>query len=1184
MPKLRPGDAGAFAGMKKVLKGIGDAICADAEIPDVVIDRQLRELKLQLPRVMIGIALVSALIGYRFLPVAAPMVIVSFGVYFFVLIIRTRSWVRLDIDALTAQKKRKIIASVRPISLALAIACAIIGIYLAQYTTKESHILLALWCLICGAGGAIALAVMMRWSSIFMAICILPFTATMYAAGDIDLAIIAAVMTVATVVLHFNNLRTGKALMELSLRQEKNRLAAERATDRFRRFIEAASDCAWEVNADNIVTYISPSFEDAVGRAAADFIGQSSGTLLQTDPEGGEEARRKFDEAFEKHAPIKDLRHRIMAKDGRILTAEASGLPRFDSHGNFLGYIGWSRDVTREVEAERLLRESEARYRDFSETAGDWTWEVDADLHYTYISDRATVVTGLDHSRFIGRKMTLSSKNVGDHDWAEFKRAIENREPIRQFISCVEYDEGKTFWLERSARPIFGEKGEFAGYRGVGRDVTKRVNAERKAADALRQLEEVNAHLEETVRQRTADIEAKSRLMEEVLESMAHGVVVIDDDDSTILELNEKAWRISGLPKEAWAIGNDIRKLLQLGMDHGMYDFSSVDEYFTACDRAISSNKDFRAIRRQKDGVIIEESVRARPSGGRVITYRDITEAQIREDELRALSEQLQASKEAAVAANRAKSEFLANMSHEIRTPMNGVIGMASLLLDTKLDKKQMDMAKVIVSSGDALLKIINDILDFSRLEAGKLRLVNEPFNLRECIEDVAALLAVPAQEKNLEFMVRVSPQLNTAFIGDIGRVRQVVTNLVGNAFKFTDEGHILVEVDGVHRGEFADISITVSDTGCGIPAEKLKSIFEEFEQVDGSSARKHNGAGLGLAISRKMIEAMGGSISVESKLGRGSSFTVRLPFRVDDNSLQEKKRSDFSFEGKRALIVDDNPVNRKILIEQLASWGLAADEAKDADAALDAMRAAAKSGAPYSIGVLDFQMPGADGVQLAEMIKRDAAIASAPLILLTSAGRKGDPAGLARDLFSAYLVKPARSSLFLDTILTVLNDGAVTQLHNKVAKLAEDAEKKHCAFTTDGAPLRILVAEDNAVNQMVVKAMLEKLCCEVAIASNGKIAVEKYAKARPDIVLMDMSMPEMDGAEATAHIRKLQQKDGVNVPIIGVTAHALREDKQKCLDAGMDDYLPKPVKQKALEEMLSKWTQSQEVRRASAS
>ncbi|MEZ5892147.1 MAG: response regulator [Parvularculaceae bacterium] len=1140
--------------------------------PDAVVRQQLHDLKKQLPRVLIGIAIVSSLVGYQFVDLAPGIVLPSLAIFIGFILLRIPYWGRTDFDAMTPEKRRKAISRVPAVTTALALCCVSIGIFLSLYADYHRFVLLSLWCLYCGAGSSMALAAMPRISSLPLAICIAPFSIRLLLTGDAGLMTFAGIMLVASVVLHYHNGNVGKILAELSLQKESLKESADAASVRFRHFIEAASDWAWEIDAKGDLAYISPNIERLTGFAAKDLLHVDALRIGRLDKNQSAEAERKFIELFEQRAPISDIRHNIHTKDGRTLHCTMSGVPQYDAGGHFSGYVGWTRDISAQVIAETKLKASERRYKDLAESAGDWSWETDANLTYTYISNRATEVSGLDPTPLIGRAMIVEGEGASPEEWAKFRRKLAAREPFAGFINKATHLGDKHIWIERSGKPVFGPNGEFLGYRGVARDITQRMEARLAAADAMRRLEDINANLEDVVRQRTQDIQQKSQLLAEVLESMAQGVVVIDDDYK-IVDLNEKAWRISGLPQDFWAIGMDIRPLLEIGLRHRMYELQTVKEYFDRCNAALDAGEDFRIVRRQKDGVIIEESARRRPHGGLVITYRDITQAQQREDELRELTEQLRQSKDEAEAANRAKSEFLANMSHEIRTPMNGVIGMASLLLDTKLDEKQTDMARVIVSSGDALLKIINDILDFSRLEAGKLRLIKEPFRLRECVEDVATLLSLPVEEKNLELLVRFQPDLDQVFIGDPGRIRQVITNLVGNAVKFTESGHILVAVAGARRGEVADIVLSVTDTGCGIPDNKLKAIFEEFEQVDGSSARKHNGAGLGLAISKKMIEAMDGSISVESEVGKGSTFRVRLPLAIDENTLIGKPRPEFSFEGRRALVVDDNPVNRTILKEQLAAWGLGADLAESADEALASLRAAVAKKAPYSIAILDFQMPGGDGVSLARTIKGDSALGATPLILLTSAGRKGDPKGLAEDLFSAYLVKPARSSMLLDSILTALNDGAIAKLKEAAADGAGSQDAGRCRFTADGAPLRVLVAEDNIVNQMVVKAMLEKLVCEVNIAGNGKIAVEKYTADAPDIILMDMSMPEMDGAEATGRIRDIQKKTGVATPIIGVTAHALREDRQRCLDAGMDDYLPKPVKQDALEDVLAKWT-----------
>lgn len=1158
--------------MKRFLRHVAHALnAADPHAPDVVIDRQLRELKQQFPRELIGVSICSALVYLRFLDAAPIFVLVSLGLLLAIVMVGLPHWVFLDIDKKTPAQKRRSLNSIFPIIYCICIQNIVSTLYLAPFATEKDFILLAILALIVGVGTAMAIASLREKSSIPMMLCVVPLAARLLLSNDGTLTTIAVTMITATIVVHYYNTRSGNALRELSLHQQRSQDSAERAKRRFRDFIASASDWAWEMNNERKLIYLSPNFETITG-IPTEYIMNKPALFIGN---AGENSARRADETishiFDNRMPLTDFQYDVKTRTGDIITVSANALPQFNRAGEFTGYIGWSKNVTRQVEAERLLRESEQRYRDFSESAGDWTWECDASLNYTFISKRADQLIGLSHDGILGTYIANRGRHKFTASWKAFEEALRNKQPFSRTVSKVEIPGEKPYWLERSGVPIFDENGSFTGYRGVARNVTERMEAREAANEAVAKLEEINAHLEDTIRQRTADIKQKSVLLREILESMAQGLVVLDDDFK-IIERNEKAWQLAGMAPSHWAKGTNVRDLLNVGMSQSIYEYDTVDQYFESCYEALSHGDEFRATRRQGNGIIIEETTRRRPEGGFVVTYRDITDAQQREDELRTLSEELSASKDAAESANRAKSEFLANMSHEIRTPMNGVIGMASLLLKSPLDPKQTDMAKVIVSSGDALLKIINDILDFSRLEAGKLRLVREPFDLRECVEDVATLLSLPVEEKNLELMVRFHPDIDGTYIGDPGRIRQVVTNLLGNAVKFTDTGHIVVEVSGNKRGEICDLTLSVSDTGCGIPQDKLNAIFEEFEQVDGSSARKHNGAGLGLAISKRMIEAMGGNITADSTPNKGSVFSIRLPLAIDENSAIPKPQSTYSFEKMRALVVDDNALNRTILKEQLASWGLDCDLAENADEALPKLRTASMNKTPYSLAILDFQMPGADGIELARMIKKEEAIATTPLILLTSAGRKGDPAGLAGDLFSAYLVKPARASMLLDSLLTAVNDGAVANLRSKTAKLVENHETK-CPFTDDGSPLKVLVAEDNIVNQMVIKAMLEELKCDVSLASNGRIAVEKFGENAPDLMLMDMSMPEMDGTEATGEILKIQTANGQYVPIIGVTAHALREDRQRCLDAGMNDYLPKPVKREALRDVVMKWT-----------
>jgi len=1144
------------------------ALFGVTDASDALVDRRLREFKKQIPIAMIAIGLCSALTLTLSKPDKIIWTTIGFGILVVLLARRVLFWRKLDIDALNPDDKRKTLAQSIPLMLGLCAACALTAMYAVIGAEFEHAMIIGLWAAFCGVSGAFGVASAPRAAGVVMMICLAPFGAFMMIQGDLLHLVFGGIFVLAA----FNGSlligRYGDMIVEL-IRQEESVIAkAEEARLDLRTFIETASDWAWERDADDKLIYLSENFEIATGLRREELLNEDSAVffaqLAENDP-----AAALFSDLIERRQPFRDVRYQLVGADGSILHLSSTGQPKWGEDGAFKGYIGWTRDITAHILAEQQLIDSEKRHRDLTEASSDWEWETDENLVYKLISDRATDTTGIDHDIFIGTQMSLDGQQTEQTDWSVLRDAVENQRPFAGFVNAVERADGSTLWIERSAKPIFDEHGNFHGYRGTASDVTERVEAERALVAA-------NTRLEELVLERTADLEKRRQLLDEVLETMAQGLLVLEDD-LTIAERNSKAHTMSMLPETLWAPGASIQKALDIGIKHKVYPFNSAEEYMDECRKAHARGEAFRTIRRQKDGRAIEESYTARPNGGAVVTYSDVTATINRADEMRRLTDELTISKDAAEAANRAKSEFLANMSHEIRTPMNGVVGMASLLLDSKLDDKQKEMARVIVSSGDALLKIINDILDFSRLEAGKFRVVDEAFDLRSTIEDVASLLSLRIEEKGLELLVRYQPDLNSAYIGDPGRVRQVITNLVGNAVKFTDAGHVLIEISGRSRGEVADIEIAVTDTGCGIPNSKLKSIFEEFEQVDGSAVRRHDGAGLGLAISKRMVEAMGGAISVDSTVGEGSSFTVKLPMRVDETKLEGLSAPTDFFERKRALVVDDNDVNRTILTEQLASWGLQSDAFERPSDAIAAISARPEDD-PYAVAIIDFQMPEMDGVELARRIKDSCGAENGPpMILLTSAGRKGDPAGLAGGLFAGYLVKPARASMLLDAIVSAIGETAIDAVKDAARALREE-KREHARNVklnaASGQTVKVLVAEDNLVNQMVIKAMLQKLGCEAEIASNGEEAVERYRNGEFDVILMDVSMPVMDGAEATAEIRRLQAETGDATPIIGVTAHAMREDRKRCMDAGMDDYLPKPVKEEPLRDAIERWTQ----------
>jgi len=691
--------------------------------------------------------------------------------------------------------------------------------------------------------------------------------------------------------------------------------------------------------------------------------------------------------------------------------------------------------------------------------------------------------------------------------------------------------------VEIRAFPILDDSGKVVMVTENIRDITERKRNEAALLNSERKLRAVvyGSPIAQFVIDRDHRVVYWNRALEEITGIAASEVIGSD-----------RQWR---------AFYDDARPCLadlvldgDVGTISGLYGDDIRRSKFV--DGAYEAVKFFPALG-EKGKWLSLTAVALRGADGGVIgameTLEDITERKRAEDELRK-------ARDAAEEANRLKSEFLANMSHEIRTPMNGVIGMAELLMDTELAAEQREYLTALRSSAEGLMNVINDILDFSKIEAKKLDLETIDFSLRDSLDDILYTLAGRAADKGLELACEVPPQVPDAVAGDPGRLRQIIINLVGNAIKFTDEGEVVVSVvsepaeDGMSSFHF-----TVTDTGIGIPTKKLERIFESFTQADSSTTRRYGGTGLGLTISSQLVELMGGSIWVESEVGTGSAFhfTVRLALR-EGPPVRRVPENPAHLEGVRVLVVDDNATNRRILEGLLRNWRMRPVTADSGAAALEMIRDA---GEPFRLIILDVTMPFMDGFETAERIRRLPGYVGSDIIVLTSSGRCGD-ASRCRDLgIAAYLTKPVRQSSLLDAVLAVLG---TTEPEGAAPPLVT----RHALRETP-RPLRILLAEDNAVNRRIAVGMLEKRGHAVIVASNGRevlAALEAERAAPVDLILMDVQMPEMDGFEATARIRDREKGTGRHIPIIALTAHVMKGDRDACLKAGMDGYVAKPI------------------------
>lgn len=542
-----------------------------------------------------------------------------------------------------------------------------------------------------------------------------------------------------------------------------------------------------------------------------------------------------------------------------------------------------------------------------------------------------------------------------------------------------------------------------------------------------------------------------------------------------------------------------------------------------------------------------------------------------------------------AESADKAKSEFLANMSHEIRTPMNGIMGMTQLLAKSALGVREKEFVKTIDRSGQALLTIINDILDFSKIEAGHIELDYSPFLLRESLEDVTALLSTATADSDVDLLLRVAPNLPETFIGDVGRFRQILTNLVGNALKFTHEGHVLIDVNGSVTNGTATLNIVVQDTGIGIAKQQLNNIFEKFSQADGSTTREYEGTGLGLTISSNLAQLMNGDIKAESEVGKGSTFTVTIDLDVPETIVTSTPKLPEPISGN-ILIIDDIPLNHDILKEQLNSDSCKCISVNSAQKGLHVLAKAHEKNIKIDLVIVDYQMPSMTGEDFIRVIKTHDTYKNIPVVLFSSVDEDALRHRLKKLGVEAFLTKPARYQDLTKTVAMAISKTDkgvkeknliidetpvidVTTSTHQIPQIVKNRQTSLIETTAQTANIDVLIAEDNEINQMFIKYLMEDLGVSYKIVPSGRLAVDKWKILSPKLIFMDISMPDWNGYEATKAIRELEAKlDRARTPIIAVTAHALKEDRQRCLDNNMDDYLTKPLAIVKVREMLVKW------------
>ena len=932
------------------------------------------------------------------------------------------------------------------------------------------------------------------------------------------------------------------------MRTDVAMLLARESEARMRTITDSAQDAIVMMDPSGRVSYWNPAAERMFGRTSAEAIGQNLHAFL---------APSRYLDSFRTAFPAflatgsGSAVGRPIDLEGRRANGQEFPVQLSLSTVRLKGAwhaVGLMCDITEQKRAQEALRESEEKHRLLIENSHDIIYTLTADAVFTFVSPAWTTLLGHVEAQVVGQPL---ARFVHPDDLPCLLSFLEAVGKTAERDESVEYRVqdlyGSWLWHTSSAVPLRDEDGAVAGFEGIARDIT----AQKQAEDAIERFR----------------VGFEQGAVGQSLTSL----------DGRFIQVNAALAAMLGYSTEALA-------------GRRFDDLTHPDDQAigSAAQSELISEKGVRRFEKRyvtRGGATVWADVNVALVCNRrgepdyfVATFVDITARKEAEEGLRETNAQLGRAMTRAIelaaeadAANAAKSEFLANMSHEIRTPMNGVIGMAGLLLDTPLDQEQRRYAETVRTSGESLLAILNDILDFSKIEAGKMELEILDFDLRTLLNDFAVLLATRAHETGLEFICAAAPDVPGHLSGDAGRLRQILLNLAGNAVKFTRQGEVAVRASLEWETDAeVMLRLSVKDTGIGIPADKKGLLFRKFTQADASTTRKYGGTGLGLAISKQLAEMMGGEIGLVSEEGVGSEFWFTARFAKQANR-ERNIAPPAEIHGARILVVDDNATNREVLIAQLGAWGTRPDEALDGPAALAGLRRARDTDDPYAAAILDMQMPGMDGADLARAIKADPDLAPTTLVLMTSLGGRSDARELEAIGFDAYLLKPVRQSDLFDCLAGVLARAAVADTNG--AEPIPSGATRDATDETRRDAVRILLAEDNITNQQVALGILKQLGYRADAVANGAEAIRSLETIPYDLVLMDVQMPEVDGMAAARHIR--DPHSGVRqhaIPIIAMTAHGLHGDRERCLEAGMNDYVTKPVSPRALSEALERW------------